>query len=152
VVVLFIAETVLMELVDEVSLVRTQRLLIVEPRYTRIPNKVNEVHLLLQLFYCFLVSLLALVATLGAITAPLTAHADKEGTHGVKPTVTVLLPFHKRVFHYFSPVFVVLWARFAVKLGIVNVGNHLSLNIESMVATDSYTQNSHHKGSKTTDK
>jgi len=49
VVAVFIPDTVLVELVDEVGLVSAQRLLTVEPRNTLIPDEVDKIHFLIQL-------------------------------------------------------------------------------------------------------
>jgi hypothetical protein len=90
VVFLVIADAEFVELVDEVGLVSSQGLFIVEPRDALISNKVDKIHFFLQLKHCFIVSLASLVAALGAITIPLTAHANEQGTHGVEPGVGVL--------------------------------------------------------------
>jgi hypothetical protein len=73
-----VVNAVLMELVDEVSLVGSQRLFIVESRNALISNEINKVHFLVQFEYCFLMLLTAGIAAFGARTVALTTHADKE--------------------------------------------------------------------------
>ena len=148
---LVIADAEFVELVDEVGLVSSQGLFIVEPRDALISNKVDKIHLFLQLKHCFIVSLASLVAALGAITIPLTTHANEQGTHGVEPGVGVLFTLDKRVFNYFSPVLVIRRASLAVIFCVVNILNHDSLHVEGVVSTDTDAEHSHYEGSKTTD-